>query len=66
MASPSKIRQRKVMGVPSRAESYDRDDEDHVEELYRNPVRTTTLPSLDMFADDASLRSTLEARLSRL
>lgn len=44
MASPSKIRQRKSIGVPPRAESYDRDDEDHVDALYRNPVRTTTLP----------------------
>lgn len=45
MASPSKIRQRKAMGAPPRAESYDRDDEDHIDALYRSPVRTAALRS---------------------
>lgn len=39
MASPSKIRQRKAMGSLPRTDSYDRDDEDHVDAVYRNPVR---------------------------
>lgn len=39
MASHSKIRQRKAIGAPPRAESYDRDDEDLVDALYRSPVR---------------------------
>lgn len=43
MASPSKIRQRKPIGAPPRAESYDRDDEDHIEALYRNPVSVASL-----------------------
>lgn len=45
MVSPSKIRQRKPMAGLPRAESYDRDDEDHVDELYRNPVRIADLRS---------------------
>lgn len=40
MASPTKIRQRKAMGALPRTDSYDRDDEDHVDALYRSPVRT--------------------------
>ena len=45
MTSPAKIRQRKPIGAPPRAESYDRDDEDHVDALYRNAVRIKVLPS---------------------
>lgn len=45
MASPTKIRQRKALGASPRAESYDRDDEDHVDALYRSPVRAAVLHS---------------------
>lgn len=45
MASPSKIRQRKAIGALPRTESYDRDDEDHVDELYRHAVGTADLRS---------------------
>ena len=38
MASPSKLRQRRPLGA-SRSESYDQDDEDHVDAVYQRPVR---------------------------
>ncbi|KIJ65592.1 glycosyltransferase family 39 protein [Hydnomerulius pinastri MD-312] len=61
MASPSKVRQRKI-GVPPRAESYDQDDEDHVDAVYRNPkARSAFEQALDTPQASAAVVGVLTA-----
>ncbi|KAI9456914.1 glycosyltransferase family 39 protein [Boletus coccyginus] len=62
MTSPAKIRQRKGIGAPPRAESYDRDDEDHVDALYRNPhTRSAFEQALDTPQASAAVVGVLTA-----